>query len=181
MTLIAAIKDARGNIYMLGDSAAIPTTEDDIIRGVRKDPKVFIRGQYGIGFAGSFRTGEILQHIWEPPVYTGRIAIERFMRTTFIESIKTALRKSDGELYPILVGLDGHIFNVQPDYHIGESLDPYEAIGSGETLALGGLHTLQGTTFSARTKLIKVAEAAEHHSNQVMAPFNIIKVERITK
>jgi len=178
MTLIAAIKDTKGHIHMLGDSSAI-YGEGDVVRGIRKDHKVFIKGQYGIGYSGSFRTGEIIQHIWQPPKYTGRVPIERFMRTTLIESIRKAIEKGKGEISPMLFALDGHILNVQEDYHIGESIDPYEAIGSGEQFALGGLHALKATNLSTRTKLLKVAEAAEYHSNQVMGPFHIIKVEKL--
>jgi len=63
MTCISAIAH-NGKVYMGGDAAAV---DDGNLVSTRKEPKVFIRNNYLIGYAGSFRFGKVVEHVFIPP------------------------------------------------------------------------------------------------------------------
>lgn len=154
----------------------------------RKEPKCFKVGQYAIAFTDSFRMGQILQYAWTPPKYTPtktNSGLDKFMRTKFIESVKQAFKdggygsigsSSDEDTGGIfIVGLEGRIFTIDEDFHVGENVVNYMAEGSGGQIALGALHA---TKHQKNPKLrIKAAlEAATEFNMAVAAPYTYIQV-----
>ena len=71
MTAIVAIRQDN-TVYMGGDSAGVAGLKITI----RKDPKVFINGNFLMGFTTSFRMGQLLQYSFKPPEHPKNMTIE---------------------------------------------------------------------------------------------------------
>jgi ATP-dependent protease HslVU (ClpYQ) peptidase subunit len=185
MTCIVAIAQ-NGTVYMGSDHAASDDKSGWILS--RKEPKVFKIGQYGIAFTDSFRMGQILQYNWVPPKYAPtktNSGLDKFMRTKFIDSVKTAFKdngygsigqNSDEDSGGIfIVGLEGRIFTIDEDFHVGENVVNYMAEGSGGSFALGALHATKNQK-NPRMRLKLALEAASEFSMSVAPPFTYIQV-----
>jgi len=154
----------------------------------RKEPKCFKVGQYAIAFTDSFRMGQILQYSWSPPKYTPtktNSGLDKFMRTKFIESVKVAFKdggygsigsSSDEDTGGIfIVGLEGRIFTIDEDFHVGESVFNYMAEGSGGQIALGALHATKNQK-NPKLRIKAALEAATEFNMAVAAPYTYIQV-----
>ena len=184
MTCIVAIAQ-NGTVYMGSDHAASDDKSGWIMS--RKEPKVFKVGQYGIAFTDSFRMGQILQYNWTPPKYTPtktNSGLDKFMRTKFIDSVKAAFKdhgfgdiggtdEDTGGIF--IVGLEGRIFVVDEDFHVGENVVNYMAEGSGGMFALGALHATKNQK-NPKMRLKLALEAASEFSMSVAPPFTYIQV-----
>jgi ATP-dependent protease HslVU (ClpYQ) peptidase subunit len=184
MTCIVAISQ-NGTVYMGSDHAASDDKSGWIM--ARKEPKVFKVGQYGVAFTDSFRMGQILQYSWTPPKYTPtktNSGLDKFMRTKFIDSVKAAFKdhgfgdiggndEDTGGIF--IVGLEGRIFVVDEDFHVGENVVNYMAEGSGGMFALGALHATKNQK-NPRLRIKAALEAASEFSMSVAPPFTYIQV-----
>jgi ATP-dependent protease HslVU (ClpYQ) peptidase subunit len=184
MTCIVAIAQG-GTVYMGADHAASDDKSGWILS--RKDPKVFKVGQYGIAFTDSFRMGQILQYSWVPPKYTStktNSGLDKFMRTKFVDSVKQAFKdngygtiggseEDTGGIF--IVGVEGRIFTIDEDFHVGENVVNYMAEGSGGMFALGALHATKNQK-NPKMRLKAALEAAAEFSMSVSAPFTYIQV-----
>lgn len=185
MTCIAAIAQ-NGIVYMAADHAASDDKSGWIMS--RKDPKVFKVGQYGIAFTDSFRMGQILQYSWTPPKYTPtktNAGLTKFMQTKFVDSVKDAFRahgygtvsvpgaEDEGGIF--LIGIEGRIFTMEDDFHIGEAIVNYMAEGSGGAFALGSLHTTRNQK-NPKIRLKAALEAASEFTMSVSPPFTYLQV-----
>ena len=153
----------------------------------RKEPKCFKVGQYAIAFTDSFRMGQILQYSWSPPKYIPtktNSGLDKFMRTKFIDSVKVAFKdhgfgdiggtdEDTGGIF--IVGLEGRIFVVDEDFHVGENVINYMAEGSGGMFALGALHATKNQK-NPKMRMKLALEAAAEFSMSVSAPFTYIQV-----
>lgn len=173
MTAIVGVQH-EGRVYIGGDSAGVA----DYSIAVRSDVKVFKRGPYAMGFAGSFRLGQLLHHAFKVPKPPAT-RLDRFMVTTFVDAVRDCLDRGgvlttkngvqEGGFF--LVGVAGELFTVESDFQIGRPADEYAAIGCGSDIALGSLHTTQGLKPRARIHL--ALDAASHHSAGVCPPYTI--------
>jgi ATP-dependent protease HslVU (ClpYQ) peptidase subunit len=184
MTCIVAIAQ-NGTVYMGSDHAASDDKSGWIMS--RKEPKVFKVGQYGVAFTDSFRMGQILQYNWTPPKYTPtktNSGLDKFMRTKFIDSVKVAFKdhgfgdiggndEDTGGIF--IIGLEGRIFVVDEDFHVGENVVNYMAEGSGGMFALGALHATKNQK-NPKMRLKLALEAASEFSMSVAPPFTYIQV-----
>ena len=185
MTCIVAIAQ-NGIVYMGADHAASDDKTGWIL--ARKDPKVFKVGQYGIAFTDSFRMGQLLQYSWAPPKYTPtktNSGLDKFMRTKFIDSVKVAFKdngygsigssseEDTGGIF--IVGLEGRIFTIDEDFHVGENVVNYMAEGSGGMFALGALHATKNQK-NPKLRIKAALEAASEFSMSVAPPFTYIQV-----
>lgn len=184
MTCIVAIAQ-NGTVYMGSDHAASDDKSGWILS--RKEPKCFKVGQYGVAFTDSFRMGQILQYSWTPPKYTPtktNVGLDKFMRTKFIDSIKVAFKdngygtiggseEDSGGIF--IVGVEGRIFTIDEDFHVGENIMNYMAEGSGAFFALGSLHTTKNQK-NPKMRLKAALEAAAEFSMSVAPPFTYIQV-----
>lgn len=184
MTCIVAIAQ-NGTVYMGSDHAASDDKSGWIM--ARKESKCFKVGQYGIAFTDSFRMGQILQYNWIPPKYTPtktNSGLDKFMRTKFIDSVKVAFKdhgfgdiggtdEDTGGIF--IVALEGRIFVVDEDFHVGENIVNYMAEGSGGMFALGALHATKNQK-NPKMRLKLALEAASEFSMSVTPPFTYIQV-----
>lgn len=173
--VVAMVRD--GHVFMGADSAGVGGYS---IR-YRKDAKVFTNGGMLIGFTTSFRFGQILQYEFTPPKHHADVAIERYMVAEVIPAMRSALKthgyttvesntESGGTC---MVGYQGRLFVIDSDFQVGESNDPFDAIGCGHDLAMGSMHsTLQIQPQKPPTEHLRLAlEAAARYSAGVAAPF----------
>ena len=184
MTCIVAIAQ-NGTVYMGSDHAASDDKTGWIIS--RKEPKCFKVGQYAIAFTDSFRMGQILQYSWTPPKYTPtktNSGLDKFLRTKFVDSVKLAFKEhgfgdiggTDEDTGGIfIVGLEGRIFTIDEDFHVGENIVNYMAEGSGGAIALGALHATKNQK-NPRLRLKAALEAAAEFNMSVAPPFTYIQV-----
>ena len=163
-----------GRVYIGGDSAG--SSEYRITQ--RADPKVFRNGLYVMGFTTSYRMGQLLRHAFEAPAPTGDL--DKFMSTTWIDAVRECLktggwasRENEQESGgTFLVGIRGRLFSIGGDYQVGEAADGYDAVGSGNEIALGAMYATVGQPPKQR---IRVAlEAAERFNPGVRGPFTIV-------
>jgi hypothetical protein len=178
MTCVAGIVE-KGTIYLGADSCG---SDGRLSKQNRKDEKVFVSGEFVMGFTSSFRMGQVLRYNFNPPPIHDE-ALEdlmRYMVGEFIPAVRNALKEAgythiednveDGGTF--LVGVRGRLFQVENDFQVGERHEPYTAIGCGDDLALGALFVTKG---SPRQRLKKALEAAEKFSAGVQRPFNFVQ------
>lgn len=148
----------------------------------RKDAKVFHNGPYLIGYTSSFRMGQILRWSFTPPEPPEGDLLDRFMCTTWIDAVRKGLRdggwaKKDAEREEggiFLVGVGGRLFVVEADYQVGEHVDGYAAVGSGDQLAMGALAATAGLDLEPEKRVLAALEAAERHNIGVRGPFHLL-------
>lgn len=177
MTCIVALS-YKDKVYMGGDSSAVE--ENGGMISTRKEPKVFIKNGYLLGYSGSFRFGKVVEHLFVPPK-PDLNNLDKFLNTTFVDSLREICEKSkvdpaseeDGS--EMLVGVGGRLFEFCNDWHLGEDRNNFNAIGAGTSFALGSLYsTRHKRTPHARIK--SALESAERFSSSVRGPFTILEL-----
>lgn len=178
MTCVVALVDQNGKIAMGSDSSAV----DETIITPHLDPKVFIKGEFGIGYCHSFRLGQILEFYFDPPeIPEGEDNLMRYMVTQFIPHLRETLIEND---YPhhddektewsLIVGVRGHLFTIESDWHVGYDDMTFAAIGAGSPYAIGAMASIKaGSPGYIAFQALKVAEK---FCPYVIGPFHIIDV-----
>lgn len=163
---------------MGGDAAA--ADENSNMVSSRKEPKVFIKNQYIIGYSGSFRFGKVVEHMFVPPK-PDLNNIDKFLNTDFVDALRDVCElakvdpSSEEDSSEMLLGVGGRLFEFCNDWHFGEDINNFNAIGSGTSFALGSLYsTRQRRNQSARIRL--ALESAERFSSSVRKPFTILEL-----
>lgn len=173
MTVIAGLVH-NGRVHIAGDSAGVAGYS----LTVRADAKVWRTGPYAFGFTSSFRMGQLLRYVLQPPPPDAS-DLHQFMVTTFVDALRTCLKdggwarkeSEQEQAGTFLVGVHGRLFTVAGDYQVGEARTPYAAVGCGEDLALGALHATASLGLKPRRRLAAALGAAEHHSAGVAGPY----------
>lgn len=170
-----------GSVWIGGDSAG--TYAQSYGQQIRADVKVFTRERYAFGFTTSFRMGQLLRYSMRVPEKPPSRDLEEFMATDFIDAVRDCLKqggfaRKDNEVERgggFLVGYLGRLFMIGGDYQVGENVVPYNAVGSGEDIALGALHATQGLRLNPRARIRSALEAAATWNAAVRPPFKIVK------
>lgn len=175
MTCIVGLVDS-GQVWLGGDSAA----SGGYSLTVRADPKVFTIGAFVMGFTTSFRMGQLLRYQFTPPLHDPAKDTFTYMVADFVEGVRTCLKNGGYTRVEsnverggqFLVGYQGRLFTVESDFQIGESLAGYDAVGSGQDLALGALYA---TSASPPAERIQIAlQAASEFNSAVRGPFTVV-------
>ena len=101
------------------------------------------------------------------------------MATTFVDAVRERLKaggwatKSNEQEHggTFLVGVRGRLFEIGPDYQVGESMDGFSAVGCGDQVAHGALFASRGRP--AMDRVVTALAAAERFSAGVRRPFAI--------
>jgi len=144
----------------------------------RKDVKVFRNQDLVIGCTTSFRMIQLLQYQLSPPKRHPDTDVMRYMVADFVEAVRTCFRNggfmtrnADVETGgTFLVGCAGRLFRVDSDFQVGERADGFDAIGCGDSYALGALACLP-PDMGARDRLHSALQTAAHFSAGVRGPF----------
>lgn len=137
MTCIVGIAH-EGVVYIGGERAAA----DEVSITTLAVPKVYVKGDWIYGFAGSYGVGQLMDMLTLPPAGENPYIT---LRTTIVERLKESVSlysKDEGKDNDTswLVGSGGRLFEFHhSDYSVIE-VDT-TAIGSGANLALGSLYT----------------------------------------
>jgi ATP-dependent protease HslVU (ClpYQ) peptidase subunit len=183
MTCIVGVVDKiNNNVIIGGDSASC----SDINIFVRKDPKVFKNGDFIFGCSSSFRMIQLLRFSFKPYLVQN-IDIYEYMCTDFINEIRKCFKDggylqkyTDGDEQGglFLVGYKNRLFRVDPDFHVGEHLNGFDAIGCGADFALGALHILSEQDFMLpEEKVLRALQASEFLAMGVTRPFILISTD----
>jgi hypothetical protein len=173
-----ATVDGNGKIIIGADSSAV----DETIITPHIDPKVFKKGEFGIGYCHSFRLGQIIEFWFDPPpIPEGEDNIIKYMVKDFIPELKGVLADND---YPnhddektdwaIIVGVRGHLFTIESDWHVGYDDVSFAAIGAGSSYAIGAMAS--STVGDNERIALNALLIAEKFCPYVIGPFNFIEV-----
>lgn len=180
MTAIAAVVEC-GQVWIGGDSAGV----DGLSIETRSDPKVFVNGSMVFGYTTSFRMGQLLEHMFEPPAMVEGEKGMAYMVRRFIPAVKECLKNGGfqatkngvDEGGTFIVGFKGSIYVIEGDYQVGRVRQNYHACGCGRDIVLGSLHASQSasmTPMSAKQRIIMALEAASEFSAGVRGPFTVL-------
>lgn len=115
--------------------------------------KVFKLGDFLIGVAGDLRCSNIIRYCFDVPALSAACHETDpldFMVTMFVPKLKETLKNEgyaevsnnkEGNNSQMLVAYKNHIYEVSYDYSVLENDRDFGAIGSGESYALGAMHT----------------------------------------
>lgn len=181
MTCIVVLDD-KDKILLGADSAAI---EGNSVFS-RSDSKIFKKNKNCyIGFAGSFRAGQLVQYAFNVPKQRPTMDDHEFLCTHFIKSLKSAFKKNDfvvdddDNSVSFIVVYNKKIYEIDSDFQVGIPIQPYFSIGSGAEYAMGSLYTSNSLVgVKADTKVKTALEAASTYCTGVQPPFKIITIER---
>jgi ATP-dependent protease HslVU (ClpYQ) peptidase subunit len=175
MTCIVGLED-NGEVYVGADSAAADGWE---VRQTRQ-PKVFRRGEFIIGYTTSFRMGQILQHHLEVRLQKQDEPDDAFMVCAFIEAVRDCLKKhgfakvennvEEGGAF--IVGYHGSVYEVNGDFQVNSMADGFSALGCGGPYALGVMEALKH--LGPRERIMEALRIAAHFSGGVCGPFSVI-------
>jgi len=179
VTCIVGVKDKEtGRVVIGGDSAGVAGWD---LR-VRADHKVFTHGPFVFGFMGSFRVGQLLRYVFQPPEHPEGMDDFEYMVTRFVEAVRKVLtaggvaRKDDnvetGGFF--MVGYRGRLYTVESDYQVTENLDGYAAMGCADQVAMGALFAIDNQRMDAHKRVSLALYAAERFSAGVRSPFHVV-------
>lgn len=172
MTCIVGIRHG-DSVHLASDRGL---SDDDVIISMTSS-KIKQNDKYIIGYADSPGTGQLLHWITLPT--PPKRNVEKFMRTTFISSIRKQLNDSGVDLKDnahasFLVGVSGQLFFIDTtDWQVTEC--EYMAIGSGASIAMGSLYTTS-TWKSAEKRAITAVSAAIQLSPTCMGPIDTLSI-----
>lgn len=180
--IVAAIEGRDGSIVMGGDSAGVSGLDVT----VRADEKVFTNGAFIMGFTSSFRMGQLLRYALKPPSQEYGQDMFAFMAINFVDAVRDCLKKGgyakkENETESagtFIVGYNGRIFTVHSDYQVSEAQCDFASVGCGESYALGALHVMNKSGWSAEIRVRIALEAAARFSGGVRA-FQSCQAERL--
>lgn len=173
MTCIVGITDGN-TVYMGGDRGG--SDNETIISLAR--PKIFVNGDWLIGYSGNMGNGQLLEFITLPAVGEDDDPY-RLLRMEVVEEIKSALdtygssNEDDGT--DILIGCKGRLFEMTiGEWGVAEVLET--AIGSGGTFALGSLYTSLYYTYSNKERIEHAINAAITYSPTCQGPIDVLSI-----
>lgn len=181
MTCIVAIANGE-KVVMGGDAAGTEISTGTII--ATSIPKVFIKDEYVIGYSGSFRMGKWIQYSVElpkPPSWArGEAKLDEFINGYVVPALRKQAKDADlepgeKEDFGFLVGLRGHLFELDESWAAFPTTTGYAASGSGADVALGSVFSTSSWKDS-RKRVLTALEAAYNHNAYVSPPFTVIEI-----
>ena len=189
MTLIVGLADG-GHVYMGTDSAEAGV--DNL--SVRRDPQIVWKGSFFFGVPGSYRLENLVRYSLVAPAS----APGADLRQLLVDEVAAPLRKwaMEGAFSPtvrakakgtgdpdyrefealMLVGHQGRLFTIGADGQVVESLDGYDAAGTGDEPALGTLRATRSQ--SPELRVFAALHASEYLTGAVRAPFQVWALDR---
>lgn len=167
----------KGIIYMGADSAGVAGLD---LR-IRKDPKVFKKGPFLIGYTSSFRMGQLIRYKMSIPEHPHKMDSFEYMCVHFVEALRGCLK--DGGYAKInnneetgghfLVGYKKGLYTIEADFQVNIVKEHFNAVGCGGDFALGALQILSGLNLPPKLIVKKSLMVAESFSAGVRRPFVI--------
>lgn len=176
MTCIVGIAQD-GVVYMGGDSAGVAGYS----MMLRADPKIFVNGEFLMGFTTSFRMGQLLEHNLSVPKRSPQMDAFSYMVRVFVPAVRDCLTSGgwattkDGAERggSFLVGYQGRLFGIEDDFQVMDPLDQFFAVGCGSDIALGSLYST--SQLKPKKRVLLALQASAEYSAGVRAPFLVKK------
>lgn len=177
MTCVVGLVD-NGRVYIGGDSLALGGFSKEL----RADKKVFVRGEFAIGFAGSYRMGQLLQYKLVIPEHKPEMDNFEYMVSEFVEATRECFQKggfsnpnsNEINIGSFLVGYRGELFRITDDFQVSKPYIKYDAIGCGGDIAKGSLYSTEGD--KPKNRIIMALSAAAQLNAGVAGPFHVVSV-----
>ena len=189
MTCIVGFVDENKTVWIGGDSCGADSwTKDNY-----DNQKVFMNGDFVIGYTTSFRMGQLLEYKWNPPKKNSWQAFKemsdyKFILSEVVPSI-ISLFKDNGFIKEVsseqsggtfLLGFNGNLYCIQDDFAVLQRSRHYDSCGSGFCVALGSMYqNVKNGEKDAKKILNDALHAASELINGVLPPFTLIKIEKI--
>lgn len=179
MTCVVGI-EIGGLVWLGGDASCLDEEGDAVV--TQRQSKVFRRGGYIVGFAGSFQVGDLLKYQVKFPTKLTKDH-PRQISEAIQEAFQVKKLKNDAD-WSALVGFGNQLFIVQHDFYTYRHAKPYAAIGaaSAVAVALGTLCTLDRVgakkQMSGRARLKLALENAASFSSNVRDPWKFTQTRR---
>lgn len=165
-----------GKAYVGADSA---TVAGQLVR-VTNLPKVFKNGKFIIGYTGSFRMGQILQHHLSVRGQYEDETDDVYMVRAFAEAVRDILKdkgyaKVDNNVESggfFIVAYKGHVYDIDNDFQVNEMADGFSATGCGEHFALAALKAFED--LPPKERILKALEITAYFSGYVIPPFHVL-------
>jgi len=145
--------------------------------------KVFtLGGNMLIAISGAVRYSQILEHGFIPPEFEIGNTVENYLLNTFFPAFLETLTihqclfkeneqaSNDGVF---LLGFQGRLFKVQPDFSFVEYQDKFISAGSGADFALGSLHATDNFDLAPELKIKLAVDASATYCDSVAGEVNI--------
>ncbi len=181
MTCIVGLEQG-GVVYMAGDSAGV--SGNDITP--RDDPKVFRKGTFLYGYAGSFRLGQLLRYKFDAPAHDEHLTDHAYLATDYVDTLRSLLdrngllrkREEVSSMEGLfLLGYRRHLYSVLGDFQVGQAIDDFDAIGSGFPYAVGAMAATETAGLHPIERVTRALAAASRYSTGVRGPFLVKTLE----
>lgn len=178
MTCVVGIAH-EGRVIIGADSAGVGGLD---LR-IRRDRKVFVNGELILGGTSSFRMLQILGFDLVPPPIIECQEPYAYAVKALVPALRAALKaggwaetvngRDAGGVF--MVGFRGHLFTIYGDFQVAQATEAYEAVGCGESYAMGAMHAI-GNTVDPKTRLQAGLDAAAAFSAGVAGPFHFVEL-----
>lgn len=174
MTCVIAIE--QDGVAYIGSDSFLGT---DLIRDSVDKPKFFFKGNsLVIGYAGSLRSAQIVEHSIKFRRPRKGESIDRFLVKEVVAKIRAAFAEeglSDTCDTEFLVVCRNKIYMIQSDFSVARNAHGFLVIGSGQDFALGALAAIP-KDIPPKERIEKALSIAAEFSPHVCGPFHIIEV-----
>jgi len=169
-------------IYMAGDSCG----SNGHYYSIRKDDKIFRKGEMLFGYTTSFRMGNLLQWKFNIPKHPVEMSVMEYMNTVFVDEVIKCFSdngyasvnkevKSGGHF---LIGYKGQMFAIEGDFQVGITQDNIAACGCGAIAALAAFNRgLFDKVHGIEYNLKKALFVASSMIEGVEPPFKVLRMK----
>ena len=181
MTAIAAVRDAKGNVWLGADGQGTGggTCYFD------RESKIFTRQGVGFAICGSVRFWQLLQYevaMPVPPKKDPMVWIVRQLIPAVRKTMDAAgwTKKDQGQEdveSNFMVVTCGRVFTVWANWQVGEARGPYTANGSGMHYVLAALEA-QAKKVKPKERLMRALRIAGKYSSSVGPPYQVVAFPR---
>lgn len=188
MTCVIAIVTDNGSVVLAADSGGF----QDAVKEIRIEPKIFQKHGALFGYAGCFRTGQILEYVLDQDIWDLTNSVDAYeepisyLVTTFVPKLIKHLKKNgaltnnsgsktmDAEF---LLAYGGRAFKVESNFNVSE-LESVGAIGSAAHCALGYLAGLRasGRYMTAYDAALKCLGDIKRECTHIAEPFYALEL-----
>ena len=180
MTCIVGVAK-EGTVWLGGDRAAV---NESLTRTIIGDPKVFLRGEVGVGVCGLPKVMDAVAHAIEFPRHRSGSA-RSFLVSELVPALREGLKRLDctvdepghGTCFngAMLIAYRGDLYTLEGNFQLVKNSKSYASVGSGAELALGSLAETWRLV-SPRKRVLAALHAAADGNAGVSAPFDIVVV-----
>lgn len=177
MTVIVGLVEGN-EAYMASDTRISAGTE--IVNVATQDHKIFRIGKMIVGCTGTFRTIQLIREGLKLPTQMESQSDTNYLTLTFAKTVEELYKEysvtKDDDKPGFLVGYNSKVYRIFSNWSISQPA--YDAIGSGGSVARGGLAAsyLLKAKLSPEKRLRLAVAVAAHCDSGCGGPFHMVKI-----